>query len=244
MAEQKKKVKIAAVGDIHVKEHFRGEYREMFVEISEKADVLVLCGDLTDLGQVREAELLAEDLQACTIPVVGVLGNHDYQSDQPQKIREILEQHTNVCILDQEPIVHHGVGFAGVKGFIGGFGEYALGAFGEPELKKIVIERDNQAFALENQLKQLVHQQKKVVVMHYSPIRETVAGEAADIMPFLGSTRYAQVIDQYGAEVVFHGHANLGPHSGKTHAGIPVFNVALPLLQNLSPKLQYKLYEV
>lgn len=244
MADKTKKIKVAAVGDIHVKEHFRGEYRDMFTEVSEKADVMVLCGDLTDLGQTNEAELLAEDLRACTIPVVGVLGNHDYQSDQPQKVREILERHSNVCILDQEPIVHHDVGFAGVKGFVGGFGEYSLGAFGEPELKKIVAERDNQAFALENQLKQLVHQEKKVVIMHYAPIRETVADEACDIMPFLGSTRYAQVIDQYGAEVVFHGHANLGPHAGKTQRGIPVFNVALPLLQNMSPKLQYKLYEV
>lgn len=243
MAE-KKKIKVAAVGDIHVKEHFSGEYRDMFAEISEKADVLVLCGDLTDLGQSNEAELLAEDLKACTIPVVGVLGNHDYQSDQPQKVREILEQHSNVCILDQEPIVQHDVGFAGVKGFVGGFGAHALGAFGEPELKKLVLERDNQAFALENQLKQLVHLERKVVLMHYSPIRETVADEADDIMPFLGSTRYAQVIDQYGADVVFHGHANLGPHAGKTQRGIPVFNVALPLLQNLTPKMQYKLYEV
>lgn len=242
--EHEKKIRIAAVGDIHVKEHFTGEYKEFFTQVSKDADVLVLCGDLTDLGLEKEAELLAEDMRSCQIPVVGVLGNHDYQSDQPQKIREILEQNTNVCILDQDPIVHHEVGFAGVKGFIEGFDQYTLGAFGEPEIKRIIKERDDQAFALENQLKQLSPEQKKVIILHYSPIRETVADEPCDIMPFLGATRYAQVIDQYGAQVVFHGHANLGPHSGKTKGGIPVFNVALPLLQTMSPKLQYKVYEV
>lgn len=238
------KIKIAAIGDIHVKEHFKAEYQRLFSEISEKADVLVLCGDLTDLGQPHEAELLAEDLRYCTIPIVGVLGNHDYQSDQAEEIRKILEINTNVCILDQEPIIHYGVGFAGVKGFIGGFGQYTLGAFGEPELKKIVLERDNQAYALENQLKQLTDLEKKVILLHYSPIRETVADEPHDIMPFLGSTRYAQVIDQYGASVVFHGHANAGPHHGKTLAGIPVFNVALPLLEKISPHHPYKIYEL
>lgn len=244
MPNTTKKMKIAAVGDLHVKEHFKAEYQKLFAEISEKADILVLCGDLTDLGLPSEAELLSEDLRYCRIPIVGVLGNHDFQSDKASEVRSILEKNSNVVILDQEPEVINEVGFAGVKGFIGGFGAHTLGAFGEPEIKAIVLERDNQAYALENQLKQLEHLEKKVVLMHYSPIRETVADEPADIMPFLGATRYAQVIDQYGASVVFHGHANLGPHAGKTQAGIPVFNVALPLLETLTPPMQYKLFEV
>lgn len=247
MAEEKKikkKVRIAAVGDIHVKEHFKGEYQKLFTEVSEKADVLVLCGDLTDLGLASEAQLLAEDLKSCRIPVVGVLGNHDYQSDVPQEVRRILEENSNVCILEEEAQVIEGIGFAGVKGFIGGFDALALGSFGEPEIKMIVKERDNQAFALENQLRQLTAVEKKVVVLHYSPIRATVADEPADIMPFLGSTRYAQTIDQYGASVVFHGHANGGPHAGKTQAGIPVFNVAMPLLEKLTPDQPYKIYEL
>lgn len=243
MAQDKKKIKIAAIGDIHVKEHFRDFYRELFTEISEKADILVLCGDLTDLGLSSEAQILADDLHYCRIPVVGVLGNHDYQSDQPEEVKRILEESGNVTILQEEPVEHYGIGFAGVKGFIGGFGAHSLGAFGEPLLKQIVQERDNQAYALENQLKQLT-MEKKVILMHYTPIRETVADEPDDIMPFLGSTRYAQVIDQYGATVVFHGHANAGPHTGKTLSGIPVYNVALPLLETMKPPLKYKLFEV
>lgn len=243
MAKVEKKIKIAAVGDIHVKEHFSSEYRQLFTDVSEQADVLVLCGDLTDLGTVHEAQLLAEDLRYCRIPVVGVLGNHDYQSDQSLEVKTILEQNTNVTILEQEPVIHHGIGFAGVKGFIGGFDQYALGAFGEPEIKAIIKERDSQAYALENQMKQL-SMEKKVVVLHYSPIRETVANEPADILPFLGATRYAQVIDQYGATVVFHGHANLGPHAGKTKLDIPVFNVALPLLESMKPPIKFKVFEI
>lgn len=243
MTQGGKMIRIAAIGDTHVKEHFRDFYRDLFSEISEKADVLVLCGDLTDLGLASEAQLLAEDLKSCRIPVVGVLGNHDYQSDQPEEVMRILEESGNVNILQEEPVEHFGIGFAGVKGFIGGFGQYALGAFGEPLLKQIVQERDNQAYALENQLKQLT-MEKKVVLMHYTPIRETVADEPDDIMPFLGSTRYAQIIDQYGATVVFHGHANAGPHAGKTMAGIPVYNVALPLLETMKPPMKYKLFEI
>lgn len=241
---QSKKIRIAAVGDIHVKEHFRGEYQRLFSEISEKADILVLCGDLTDLGLPTEAKLLAEDLRSCRIPVVGVLGNHDYQSDQPQEVRRILEENSNVCILEEEAQVVNGIGFAGVKGFVGGFDALALGPFGEPELKMIVKERDNQAFALENQLRQIPQVEKKDVILHYAPIRATVADEPADIMPFLGSTRYEQIIDQYGASVVFHGHANGGPHEGKTKTGIPVFNVAMPLMEKLNEKQPYKIYEL
>ena len=238
------KIKLAAVGDIHVKEHFKGEYQKLFADVSEKADILLLCGDLTDLGLLSEAELLSEDLRSCRIQVVGVLGNHDYQSDSPDEIKKILEENSHVRILGEEPLVFNGVGFAGTKGFIGGFDAYALGAFGEPELKQIVAERDRHANILENQLKELAPLEKKVVIMHYSPIRATVANEMDDIMPFLGSTRYAQVIDQYGASVIFHGHANAGPHEGKTPGGIPVFNVAMPLLESLTPDQPYKIFEI
>jgi Icc-related predicted phosphoesterase len=238
-----KKIKIAAIGDIHVKSHFKDMYKPLMQELSQKADVLVLCGDLTDLGTAEEAHILADDLRTCRIPVIAVLGNHDYQSDQPEEVKKILRENPHVSILDQEPHVFEGIGFAGVKGFMGGFGSHALGAFGEPLMKEIVKERDREAYALENQLKALATE-KKVVLMHYAPIRATVADENADIMPFLGSTRYEQVIDQYDVTVIFHGHANLGPHSGKTTKGTPVFNVALPLLENLKPAKNYLLYEI
>lgn len=240
---QEKKVRIAAVGDIHVRENMKGHYHKLFTEISENADVLVLCGDLTDLGLRTEAEYLANDLRACRIPVVAVLGNHDHQSGQPEEVKRILRQNEHVTLLDQEPIEHFGIGFAGVKGFIGGFDQHALAAFGEQAIKDIIHERDNEAYALENQLS-VLKTEKKVVLMHYAPIRETVADEPADIMPFLGSTRFAQIIDQFGASVAFHGHGNLGRETGKTAGGVPVFNVAYPLLQNLTPKKEYLLYEL
>lgn len=243
-SEKSKKVRIAAVGDLHVKEHYRGTYQKLFSEISDTSDVLVLCGDLTDLGLPSEAKLLSDDLRSCRVPIVGVLGNHDYHSDQEQEVRKILEENNNVYILQEEAQVIAGVGFAGVKGFIGGFETFSLGPHGEKEIKMVIKERDNQAYGLENQLRQINQIEKRVVVLHYSPIKETVANEPQEIMPFLGSTRYEQTIDQYGAVVVFHGHANAGPHEGKTKSGIPVYNVAMPLLEKVSPEQPYKLYEV
>lgn len=241
----KKKLRIAAVGDIHVKEHMQGAYRELFASASDEADVLCLCGDITDLGLVSETEHLVEDLRSCRIPVVAVLGNHDYQSDNAEEVKKLLRELPHVTILDQEPTLIEDVAFAGVKGFIGGFDGYALGAFGEPGIKAIVHERDQEAYALENQLKQLHGTHEKIVVlMHYSPIKATIADEPPEIQPFLGSTRFEQIIDQFGASVVFHGHANMGPHSGKTSKGIPVFNVALPLLETLKPAIKYKIYEL
>lgn len=240
-----KKVRLAAIGDIHVKEHMGGFYQELFTEVSEHADILILCGDLTDLGLLTEATHLANDLRSCRIPVVAVLGNHDYQSDRAEEVKAILRELPHVTILDQEPIVISEIGFVGVKGFIGGFDQYALGPFGEPAIKAIIKARDNEAYALENQLNQLQGNTKKtVIVMHYSPIKATIADEPAEIHPFLGATRYEQIIDQYGASVVFHGHANFGPHAGKTSKGIPVFNVALPLLETLEPKMKYKIFEL
>lgn len=245
MTKQTNKIRLAAVGDIHVKEHMQGAYKELFTQVSEDADVLLLCGDLTDLGLISEAEHLREDMRNCRIPIMAVLGNHDYQSEKQAEVKQILQQLPHVTILDQEPEILSEIGFAGVKGFIGGFDAFSLSAFGEPALKAIITERDKEAYALENQLKDLHGKTEKIVVlMHYSPIKATIADEPEAIHPFLGATRYEQIIDQFGASVVFHGHANMGPHAGKTSKGIPVFNVALPLLETLEPKLQYKIYEL
>src|SRR3712207_1101714 len=149
-----KPLRVAAIGDLHVKDDQTAPYRELFGEISRAADVLVLTGDLTDLGKPREAEILAEDLRACHIPIVGVLGNHDYECGQPEKVAEILHQ-AGVTLLDEQATVVEGVGFAGVKGFIGGFGRGELGAFGEQAIKTFVDESLNEARKLENQLRSL-----------------------------------------------------------------------------------------
>lgn len=235
-------VTIAAIGDLHMYEGSRGAYKTIFEEVSQKADVLVLCGDLTDRGLPTEAEALAEELKACKIPIVGVLGNHDYDSGKAGEVKKILRQQ-NMKILEEEEFEVNGVGFVGTKGFGGGFEKYMLGPFGEPVIKEIVNEAVNEALRLENELTRL-KTDRKVVVLHYSPIRQTVEGEALEIYPFLGSSRLVEPIDNQDASIVFHGHAHHGKPQGKTIKGIPVYNVAYPLLQKTSPKQPYALVDI
>ena len=224
MTEATKPLKVAAIGDLHVKDDHGAPYRELFGEISRAADVLVLAGDLTDLGKIREAEILAEDLRACAIPVVAVLGNHDYECGQEEDIRTILKS-AGVHLLDGSSHEVDGVGFVGVKGFVGGFGRRMLGSFGEPAIKAMVAESMNEAMRLENAMRQ-VRTQRAVVVLHYSPVVETVEGEPLEIFPFLGSSRLAETIDRFKVSAVVHGHAHRGKYEGRTPAGAPVYNVA------------------
>ena len=218
-------ITVAAIGDLHVTENGARRYRELFAEISDAADVLVLAGDLTDFGKPGEAELLAEDLRACTVPAVGVLGNHDYECGCPDKVTEILTQ-AGVTILDQQACVIEGVGFAGVKGFIGGFGRAELDPFGEAAIKTFVDESINEARKLEHQLRTL-RTERVLAVLHYAPIPETIEGEPLEIFPFLGSSRLAQAVDRFDTvKAVVHGHAHRGRYSGATPGGVPVYNVA------------------
>jgi Icc-related predicted phosphoesterase len=222
-------LRLAAVGDLHVGENARRPYREMFARISQEADVLALCGDLTNFGKTPEAEILAEDLQACTIPVVGVLGNHDYECGQPHEVCRILHQ-AGVKLLEGEAYEIDGVGFAGGKGFIGGFGRNMLTAFGEPAIKAFVQASVDENLKLESSLRML-KTQRTVVVLHYSPIADTLAGEPLEIFPFLGSARMGETIDRFdGVKFVVHGHAHSGAYAGRTPRGTPVYNVARPVL--------------
>jgi Icc-related predicted phosphoesterase len=216
---------LAAIGDRHVSETCHNRYRALFEEISEAADVLALAGDLTNFGKTTEAEILAEDLRACTIPVVAVLGNHDYESGIPDEVAKILQQ-AGVIMLGEQATVIDGVGFAGAKGFIGGFGRGELGAFGEDAIKIFVDEARNEARLLENALRSL-RTDRTVAVLHYAPIPETVKGEPLEIYPFLGSSRLAHAIDRFdNVKAVVHGHAHRGAYSGRTPGGVPVFNCA------------------
>lgn len=224
------RIRLAAMGDLHVGEDDEGRYREVFAEISAQADVLALCGDLTNYGKSREARNLADDLKACTIPVVAVLGNHDYECDQPDEVARILHE-AGVQILDGQAYEIDGVGFAGCKGFIGGFGRNMLSAFGEPSLKAFVQAAVDENLKLESSLRML-RSERVVVVLHFSPVPETLAGEPLEIFPFLGSSRLAETIDRFdGVQVALHGHAHKGTHEGQTPRGVPVFNVAQPLLK-------------
>lgn len=215
----------ACVGDIHAKEDKPGALREMFAHVSDEARALVLCGDLTDSGTPKQAEILAEELRACTVPVIGVLGNHDYESGQPEVIKEILHQ-AGVRILDGQCCEIDGVAFVGVKGFGGGFGRRMLGSFGEPAIKTFVAEAVNEAMKLENALRE-AKSKRVVVLLHYAPIADTAEGEPPELYPFLGCSRLAETIDRYPVAAVVHGHAHRGKYQGRTPGGAAVYNVAL-----------------
>ncbi|MDX5345854.1 MAG: metallophosphoesterase [Hymenobacteraceae bacterium] len=246
MAKQTQKTRIAAVGDIHVRDTDRGKWTNFFRTVSEKADVLLICGDLTDHGYVSEAEVLAEELRACSIPVVAVLGNHDHDKDEQEEIRKALI-HENVYLLDGDEVVIGEVGFAGVKGFGGGFDRAMLSMFGETMMKKYVQEAVDETLKLDNALSKLDGEHrvnKKIVVLHYAPIVDTVVGEPEQIFPFLGSSRLAEPLDRRNVIAAFHGHAHVGTLEGETPAGVKVFNVSRPLLQKEGYEDEFFLYEV
>lgn len=236
------KIKIAAIGDLHAHDASAGFYHQLFIDVSDKADVLVLCGDLTDRGLISEAKVLATELASCKIPVVGVLGNHDYDSGQAEDVKDILRA-SHLAFLEDENVEVNGVGFAGVKGFCGGFGTHILGPFGESAIKDFAQEGVWEALKLENSLSRL-RTPKKIIVLHYAPITATIEGEPLEIFPFLGTSRLEEPIDRFGVSAVFHGHADYGKPFGKTAKGIPVYNVALPLLKRISPKQTYALIEI
>ena len=218
-------ITLAAIGDLHVSETCHGRYRELFEEISDQADVLALCGDLTNFGKVSEIEILAEDLRHCTVPMVGVLGNHDFESGLADEVTKILQE-AGVVMLGEQATVIADVGFAGVKGFVGGFGRGELGSFGEDAIKAFVDESREEARKLENALRSL-RTERTVAVLHYSPIPETVEGEPLEIYPFLGSSRLAHAVDRFdNVKTVVHGHAHRGTYQGATPGGIPVYNCA------------------
>jgi Icc-related predicted phosphoesterase len=226
-------VRVAAVGDLHCTKGSSGVLQALFARVIESADVLVMCGDLTDRGLPDEARLLARELQALKMPKVAVLGNHDFESDAAGEVVDILTQ-ADVTILDGTAVELAGVGFAGAKGFAGGFGERALQAWGEEPIKSFVRAAVDEALKLESALAKL-RTLGRVVLLHYAPVSGTCDGEPPEIYPFLGSSRLEEPLNRYAASVVFHGHAHRGRVEGKTAEGVPVYNVALPLLQRMYP---------
>lgn len=231
---QKQTIRIAAVADIHVKRGGQGSMHALFAKATEMADVLLLCGDLTDNGTVEEAKVLAREITtSLRIPAIGVLGNHDFESNQEHEVVSILTD-AGLTLLDGEAFELFGVGFAGVKGFAGGFGRRALGAWGEQIIKNFVHETINEALKLEAALARL-RTPLKIGVLHYSPIQATVTGEPPEILAFLGSTRLEEPLDRYRVNAVFHGHAHRGSPEGRTKGNAPVYNVALPVLAATFP---------
>lgn len=236
-------IRFAAVGDVHVTKDSAGTLRAFFAQACDAADVLLLCGDLTDYGTAEEAHVLAEELGGVKIPIVAVLGNHDYESGTPEVVTEVLTK-AGVRVLDGEACEIEGVGIAGAKGFAGGFGRGSLGAWGEPAIKMFVQEALHEAMKLEAALAKL-RTPRRIALLHYSPIAGTLAGEPVEIFPFLGSSRLEDPLLRYPVDAVFHGHAHRGALEGKTLNGVPVYNVAKPLLQRSRPdQPPFRLFEI
>ena len=244
MAQSGNTLRIAAISDIHYGKTSAGSMAALFAEVAASADVLLLCGDLTDYGLAEEARVLAADLQAIKIPVIGVLGNHDLESGEEAQVSDVLAN-AGVRMLDGDTFEYQGVGFAGIRGFCGGFGRGALGPWGEHVIKDFVNEAVQEAMKLEAALQKLSTVDHRVVLMHYAPIRETVVGESEEIFAFLGSSRLEEPLTRLGASVVFHGHAHRGSAEGKTSTGIPVFNVAHTVLMAAYPdRPPFRLFEI
>jgi Icc-related predicted phosphoesterase len=232
MASEQQAVRVAAIGDVHCTKTSQGVLQPLFQQINDSADILLLCGDLTDFGLPEEAQVLAKELTtSLKIPVVAVLGNHDFESGQAEEVKRILCD-AGVKVLDGDGCEIHQIGFAGTKGFAGGFGERALQPWGEESIKRFVHEAIDEALKLEKAISRLQTAQR-IVLLHYSPIRATVEGEPVEIFPFLGSSRLEETLNRYPVTAIFHGHAHHGSPEGRTQRDVPVYNVALPLLRRV-----------
>ena len=244
MAPLKDRVRIAAIGDLHYsRTATAGSLQPLFAQISDAADILVICGDLTDYGLPEEAKALVKEIVgALKIPSVAVLGNHDYESNQQDEIRKILAD-TGMTTLDGDTTEIEGIGFAGVKGFCGGFGRRALGPWGETIIKTFVRECIEEALKLETALARL-KTDRSIALLHYSPIQDTVEGEPREIFPFLGCSRLEEPLLRYPLTAVFHGHAHHGQPEGRTHTGTPVYNVCASLMRELYPQRPFMIVDI
>jgi Icc-related predicted phosphoesterase len=234
MPNDKTHLRLAALGDLHYTRTSVGTLQPLLTEIIGSADVLLLCGDIVDYGLPEEARPFAKELMTLVkIPTIAVLGNHEYESGKQTEVQEILTD-AGVILLDGDAREVCGVGFAGVKGFAGGFGERALQAWGEEPIKRFVHEAVNEALKLESALARL-RTPHRIVLLHYAPVQETVEGEPAEIFAFLGSSRLEEPLNRYPVTAIFHGHAHRGQPEGRTKGGVPVYNVAMPLLRHIFP---------
>jgi Icc-related predicted phosphoesterase len=226
-------VRLAAVGDLHCPKTSEDVLGTLFTYANTHADILLLCGDLTDYGKPEEATKLAKLLGNVTIPMLGVLGNHDYESGNAEEVCRILCE-AGITILDGDSRIHYEIGFVGVKGFAGGFDDKALQPWGEAALKHFVRESIDEGQKLESALAktQILN---RIALLHYSPIPSTTHGEVPEIVPFLGSSHLEDALNRYSVMAAFHGHAHHGSPTGHTKDQIPIYNVALPLLQRAYP---------
>ena len=232
-------MRVAAVADLHVRADDVERVRRMFATVKDEADVLVLAGDLTDHGRPGETEALVRGLHHVGVPVVAVLGNHDHEAGNERDMLRILGSY-GIHILDRRrpTTTIAGVGFAGVKGFGGGFGDRLVRGFGEDSLKAFVSASVMEAEALRAGLLSL-STPTKFAVLHYAPVEATIEGEPRDIWSFLGTSRLEAALEDGGASVAVHGHAHHGRPRGETTHGVPIANVSLPLLRETGHERPY-----
>lgn len=234
MSDDRQTVRLAIAADIHCGKNAARACQTLFARMAEHADMVLLAGDLTDYGLPEEAAALVQEMRSVLrIPVIAVLGNHDYESGKQDEIAHILSD-AGIRVLDGTACEVQGIGIAGIKGFAGGFDHHILEPWGEASIKELVREAVAESLKLETALARL-RTSHRIVLMHYAPIRATVAGEPPEIYPFLGCSRLEDPIDRYPVSAVFHGHAHHGALEGRTKRGVPVYNVAMPLLQHSFP---------
>ena len=226
-------IRLAAVGDVHFAEDSVGRLAPFWSRLAQHADVFLLVGDLTNIGSRAQARALADELAVVDVPMVAVLGNHDFHADEPEAVRSALEA-VGVTVLEGAGVTlqvgNRTLGIAGVKGFGGGFPGACGHEFGEPEMKAFIRATERSAAQLERALGEL-RADYRVALTHYAPVKDTLAGERLEIYPFLGAFQLAEAIDRAGAHLAIHGHAHHGVERGVTPRGVPVRNVSMPLLR-------------
>ncbi|MFL5910345.1 MAG: metallophosphoesterase [Gaiellaceae bacterium] len=222
-------IRIAAAGDVHASEAIRERVETAFERVEDEADVILLAGDLTTTGEPEQAQVLADACRAVSIPIFAVLGNHDYHAGCAAEIAALLSD-AGVRVLDRSwetcEIAGMQIGVVGTKGFVGGFPGCVLPDFGEPLLREVYVETSREAEAISQGLREIVHSDLRIVLLHYAPVEATVMGEPAGIHVLLGSDRLATPIAECGADLVLHGHAHAGSFEGRI-GQIPVYNVAV-----------------
>jgi Icc-related predicted phosphoesterase len=236
-------VRLAALGDLHCTKTSQGTFQPLFARVAEAADLLLVAGDITDYGLPEEARIVARELTALHVPIVAVLGNHDYESGKEDEVRQILVD-AGVVVLDGDACEINGIGIAGVKGFGGGFGQRALGPWGESIIKQFVRAAVDEALKLEAALARL-RTEHLVALLHYAPVQQTAEGEPLEIFPFIGSSRLEEPLNRYPVSLVLHGHAHRGQLEGATKSGVPVYNVSMPLLARTFPdRAAFRVFEI